>query len=107
MFIITNAFSINMLADGGHDLSFRPLHVTGVKNLLANAQWQSAVGHPDTAAVFSAVLGLEVAANRVNVELTHDVSLIVGQYRGPRLPEGATELPAGATIEWWQVYHNA
>lgn len=27
--------------------------------------------------------------------------LIFGQYIGPRLPEGVTALPEGATIEWW------
>jgi hypothetical protein len=32
--------------------------------------------------------------------------VLVAQYRGPRLPEGATELPEGATIEWYVVYHR-
>lgn len=35
--------------------------------------------------------------------IRYDDAALIGQYIGPRLPEGATELPAGATIEWWLV----
>lgn len=31
-------------------------------------------------------------------------SAIVGQYDGPRLPEGAIALPEGASIRWVFVY---
>jgi len=31
---------------------------------------------------------------------THNV--LVLQYRGPRLPEGARELPPDAILEWWE-----
>jgi hypothetical protein len=64
---------------------------------------RSVVGHADTAAVFSSVLGRVVAHNRETVKLAPDDILLVGQYIGPRLPEGATALPEGATIEWWIV----
>jgi len=105
-FIVTNAFSINMLARAGQDIAFIPVNVRAVKNLLVNEKWVSAIGHVDTAAVVSTELGVEIQANRTNVELTRgETSLIVAQYRGPRLPEGTTVLPEGATIEWWQVYH--
>ena len=63
----------------------------------------SAVGHADTAAVFAAVLGRPVAVNRATIKLAPGQCLLVGQYIGPRLPEGATTLPEGATIEWWVV----
>lgn len=63
----------------------------------------SAVGHADTAAVFAAVLGRPVAVNRATIKLEQGHCLLVGQYIGPRLPEGATTLPEGATIEWWVV----
>lgn len=100
--IITNAFSINMLPRERHDLHFKPLAVEEAREFASGAT--SAVGHADTAAVFSAVLGMEVKANRVNVQLKkHEIRLLVGQYRGPRLEEGATQLPKGATIEWWLV----
>ena len=35
-------------------------------------------------------------------ELARD--MLVAQYSGPRLPEGATALPAGARIEFWLVH---
>ncbi len=63
----------------------------------------SAVGHADTAAVFSDVLGIDVPCNRVSVSLDHCTTALVGQYSGPRLPEGATTLPEGATIKWMIV----
>lgn len=67
----------------------------------------SAVGHVDTAALFSRLLGREIPVNRISIKLTGhagsgDVAL-VGQLQGPRLQEGATELPEGASIEWWLV----
>lgn len=110
-FIVTNAFSINMLpsVEMGAEriltavVAFVPMDVAMVRELLDREEWESAVGHADTAAVFSDVLGVLVQAERVSVTLGRDVNLIVGQYRGPRLPEGATTLPAGAVIEWWRV----
>ncbi len=67
------------------------------------AQAVSAVGHADTAAVFSSVLGVPIAANRATISLGKGERALVGQYRGPRLPEGATQLPEGATIQWMVV----
>ena len=67
------------------------------------AEIVSAVGHADTAAVFSSLLNRSVACNRTSVRLTKDVLGLVGQYYGPRLQEGATQLPDNATIEWWVV----
>lgn len=75
---------------------------------------ESCIGHPDTAALFSSLLGIELPVNRISVKLdghgiTSRVSLddpprlLVGQYTGPRLPEGCTTLPEGASIEWWIV----
>ena len=58
----------------------------------------SVVGHADTARL----LGVE--CNRQSVLLNREDVLIVAQYIGPRLPEGATELPEGARIEWVRVY---
>ena len=65
----------------------------------------SVVGHSDTAAVLSGLLGRDLPVNRVSLKFTDEPGevLIVGQYVGPRLPEGATTLPEGATIEWWSV----
>lgn len=71
----------------------------------AGRDWEivSAVGHSDTARIFSGILGREVEPNRVSVRLEYGDIALIGQYVGPRLPEGATELPEGARIEWWAV----
>lgn len=67
-------------------------------------EFESAVGHADTSAVFANELGLPIQVNRVSVKLTdHETRALIGQYVGPRLPEGATTLPEGATIQWWIV----
>ena len=63
----------------------------------------SAVGHADTARVFAAALERPVEANRVTVALARGERALVGQYVGPRLPEGATALPEGARIDWLLV----
>jgi len=66
---LVNAFSINMLQYAGQDVSFIPVSINAVKNLLKNEQWESAMGHADTARVIGRVLGVEVPVNRVSVTL--------------------------------------
>ena len=98
---ILNAFSGNMIKDFPVNVSFRGVGVEEAANLANGVQ--SAVGHADTAAVFSSVLGKPVEMNRANVSLSAGDSVLVGQYSGPRLPEGCKELPEGATIKWLVV----
>ena len=61
--------------------------------------WVSAVGHADTAKLISLFSGVEVEFNRVSVPVLEvgDEHLLA-LYQGPRLPEGATHLPEGATL---------
>ena len=96
MFIL-NAFSLNMI-EGNVDLVIQEITKDVAQRLASGAV--SAVGHADTAAVFSAVLGVEIPANRATVALKEGDVALVGQYVGPRLPEGATTLPEGAQIKW-------
>lgn len=63
----------------------------------------SCVGHADTAAIFSEVLGVPVPVARASITLEKGKEALVGQYSGPRLPEGSTTLPEGATIKWLKV----
>ena len=100
--LVTNAFSINMLNDGS-DLRFSRITAQSAAELLTLEPWRSCVGHADTASVMSSVLGTEIPANRVTVNFDGTEKMLVGQYKGPRLHEGATELPQGAHIEWWIV----
>ena len=103
MFLL-NAFSLNML-DGNADVIVRQVSQS-IAAILATT-CESAVGHADTAAVFSAVLGVTVPCNRATVALKEGDVALVGQYSGPRLPEGATSLPEGAAIKWLVVGVNA
>ena len=97
---LSSAFSLNMLEVLNAEVSVRPLAVEGVRDYEAIESLESIVGHADTAAVFSEVLGFDVPCNRVSLALGPGDRLIVGQYRGPRLEAGATSLPKGAVIEW-------
>ena len=96
MFLL-NAFSLNMI-DGDADIIVREVSQSMAASLAANCT--SAVGHADTAAVFSSVLGVVVACNRATVALKDGDVALVGQYSGPRLPEGCSTLPEGAAIKW-------
>jgi hypothetical protein len=96
---LLNAFSANMLESFPADIKFAEISLEEAKRLAARG-FASAVGHADTAKVFSSVIGVPVPANRINVSLKEGHVALIGQYRGPRLPEGATELPEGATIQW-------
>lgn len=97
---LLNAFSLNMLGSNA-DVTVRQVSLAVARNLASDAV--SAVGHADTAAVFESVLGTPVPCNRVSVTLRHGDTALVGQYSGPRLEEGATKLPEGATIKWMVV----
>ena len=96
MFIL-NAFSLNMIV-GNADIVVREVAINVAASLAPACI--SAVGHADTAAVFSHVLGVEIPCNRATVALKEGDVALVGQYIGPRLAEGATSLPEGATIKW-------
>lgn len=98
---LLNALSLNMIAGFPATISVRELSLDEARKLAADAE--SAVGHADTAAVFADVLGLPVPANRVTIALNRGDVLVVGQYRGVRLPEGCKTLPEGATIQWLLV----
>lgn len=105
---ICNAFSCNMLQGDHHVVEFVQLTPESLAREIESAECiKSYIGHADTARLYSKLLGVDVTYNRENLHLPKDwckqAYLIVGQYSGPRLPEGATELPEGATITWWLV----
>ena len=103
MFLL-NAFSLNMIV-GNADIVVREVSQKVAASLAPACV--SAVGHADTAAVFSSVLGVEIPCNRATVALKAGDVALVGQYSGPRLPEGAVSLPEGAAIKWVVVGVNA
>ena len=111
MSILLNAFSANMLVEFPCSVTFTEVSVETARiNLMLAAEEdseaefvRSAVGHADTAAVFKSVLGVPIECNRVSVTLSPGDDAIVGQYIGPRLPEGCKTLPEGSAIKWLYV----
>lgn len=99
--LLANAFSFNMMGAFPATVMVRELSLEEARALAA--EFNSVVGHTDTAAVFSDVLGMDVACNRTTVILNKGDRLLIGQLRGPRLPEGCKTLPDGATIQWLMV----
>jgi len=96
---ITNAFSINMLSSMTSDVSFTEISLTKAKQLAFEGS-TSAIGHADMAIVFGNLLDKELPVNRTSIAMYRGDEILVGQYSGPRLPEGATTLPEGAAIRW-------
>lgn len=94
MKFLTNAFSLQMI-----DLT-TTFSVTGApidkKDIPKDVV--SAIGHPDTAAVLTDILGFDIPFNRISVKLNPGDELYVAQIVGGRLPEGATTLPDGFDI---------
>ena len=101
--IVTNSFSLNMIEreKKGVQIKADPITLSQAREI-AGLGAESAVGHADTAKIFSSLLGVEIPAERKTLSIKNG-SVLVGQYTGPRLPEGATELPEGAEINWWIV----
>ena len=109
--LLLNAFSLNMLPPGEAHVTVSDITVNDVLERAHQFGLESGVGHADTAALFQTVLGIPVPVNRISVAIPgprqwgmSPWTAIVGQYSGPRLPEGATELPPGATIRWMAIY---
>jgi len=119
--IVANSFSINMI-EKDNNVSFKKVSAgyiayslwTLFNDSAIMAEFVPAIGHADTARIAEGLLNRELSNwtipwtvpslfNRTNITLNKGDILFVAQYRGQRLPEGATELPEGATIEWWQV----
>jgi Domain of unknown function (DUF1874) len=96
---VCNAFSLNMLSALVADIKVSEITLAEARGLL-EVGVESCVGHADTASVFSEQLGVQIPAARATVTLADGEMILVGQYSGPRLPEGATSLPEGANIKW-------
>lgn len=93
-----NAFALQMLNVFPADI-----HVEEVKATEVPADAVSVIGHADTAAVVSNLLGREVIPNRVAISLEAGDELYVAQLFGGRLPEGSTTLPEGFSIRFLRV----
>ena len=106
MIYLVNAFSINMLGKLNFGtVEFQKISREKAKSHLEGYGFVPAIGHPDLAAVVKSDLDIDGNCfNRTTVNLQPGDQLVVAQYRGPRLPEGTTELPKDATIEYWMAF---
>lgn len=99
---LVNALSLNMAAEAEGAFRWRAIPPAEVREVLAEG-FVSAIGHEDMARILSGMLGLEVPVNRATLAVQPGDRLVVAQYRGPRLPEGAASLPEGARVEFFLV----
>ena len=92
-----NAFSLQMVADNAIicKVAVAPADIP--------QEAVSIIGHKDTAAVVSTILGREVPCNRESVMLSDEDVLYVAQVVGGRLPEGATTIPDGMEIKFYRI----
>jgi hypothetical protein len=105
MLYVTNAFSINMLPQkSACFVEFYKLTTEEARRIVSEHPFRSYIGHTDIANIASQILGVQLEVNRETLTLQESGRLLVVQYRGPRLPEGATQLPEGAQIEFWLVH---
>lgn len=103
MLYLANAFSLQMCPRAA-TVSVYPLTAGEVAAALKGAEgFAAAIGHADTAAVVSRLLGMEIPAARINIALRRGDVLFVAQIMSGRLPEGATTLPEGFDLEFRRV----
>ena len=95
---IVNATSWNMVNPDVLVMRRKPINPADVP-----ADVTSAIGHKETADIVSKMVGFPVSFNRVTIRLTKEDVAYLAQYDGPRLPEGCTELPAGARLDFFEV----
>ncbi len=100
MLYLCNAFSLSMLPSSmvSARITVSRLTLDRAREVAVGAT--QAIGHESTAAMLSELLGMPVGVSRVSVALRSGDSVLVAQYVGPRLPEGATQLPDGARVDF-------
>ncbi len=108
--IICNAFSVNMLGRqrGEQNIHATPIGADQARAMLRlfskdNIPISSCVGHVDIAGIMSVILNFDIPFNRETIQVIPGDLIILGQYTGPRLPEGMTYLPEDAKISWWSL----
>lgn len=98
-----NAFSLQMIdIDIMANVQFEAINKEKAARLLSNSV-DSYIGHADTAAVVSNILGIQVECNRRFGHIDKGETAIVAQVVGGRLPEGCTKLPENMKIKFYKV----
>lgn len=103
---VLNAFSLSMLQDCYRaTLDIEPTTLRGVQFELDLSPPEFFIGHASTHELVARRLGCGTIPpmRRESVKIKNGETVVIAQYLGPRLPEGATELPEGAKIEFFFV----
>ena len=102
---VCNAISLQMVPKNSTTFLWGGVRLTTEEaaSLVKRGEVTSYIGHPDTAAVVSGLLGKEVPCNRTFATLPPGQALLIAQVEGGRLPAGCTELPEGIRIVFWKV----
>lgn len=107
MLIFVNAFSVNMLSDPKNQVTFDKVPPDHVQDLVDSyLRMKSFIGHKETSDILSEMFNADIPQNRISYKMQASDVVILAQYTGPRLAEGATTLPPGAKIEFWRVKLN-
>lgn len=95
-----NAFSLQMInLDESHIINVTPVTIDEV----SKSDFESVIGHGDTANVLTSLLGKTVLMNRASVTLNPSDVLYVAQITGGRLPEGSIALPENFSMKFVKV----
>jgi hypothetical protein len=108
--LFVNSFSLNMLQEVPAELYIEQISLEEAREIIAEelealplSGFKSAIGHADTAVILSDMLGIHIPFNRESVTIHPGGEILVAQYSGPRLNEGTTVLPEGASIKWMLI----
>lgn len=102
---LLNVFTFSMIDCFPIQVSAHEITLDEAKALILRG-FESFVGHDGAAKMYTAVLGVEVPMNRVSTKLKGGDVALIGQYMGPRLPEGkvlSLEEMKAAPMKWLLV----
>ena len=91
MIYVGNTFTCNFLSRLDCSVEFKIISWEEFDEIISH-DFVNFMGHADVAHM----VGLE--PNRISISAESGDRIVFAQYRGPRLPEGTTELPEGAEI---------
>jgi hypothetical protein len=97
---------ISLVGDIRYKEFFKRVVASGNYSLgLDLSQAINSIGHPDTDAIIRGAIPELPKGERITIspDFKSGDILLVMQYKGSRLPEGATTLPEGSEFEIWEV----
>src|SRR5574343_698945 len=103
--IVTDNFSISMLPHVDLIIEFRPVPIETIHTWVheRNVEVMSAINNAGIATIMSNLLGVDFPVNKAKLKLRGwSESLYLVKCNG-QLPKGATTLPDGTTLEFFEI----